>query len=376
MSNSRCENGTILIISLWILAILSMFAIAIGHKLSLEIRLLDNHLDSVRAFYIAEAGIKRAIAERQRQPQNTIYSDSFNQPWLNNEAAFKDMEFGAGVYTVENPDAPGLYGMSDEQSKVNINTATASFEILKELLREKVGSDEEAGAIAAAIIDWRDQDDEVFQDPSTKLLIGAEYAYYLAQDPPYKCKNSDFDAVEELLLVKGITPEIFYGKDVNEDGIIQPEEEGIKRYITVYGNGTVNINTADKVVLIAVLNHSFVYYEGKLPVHNEQLAEYIVNFRQEPTGKSTGKYFVVNVDANDPVKTRNIYAQNDDLKDQDIEQLWNKLKDLEQSKIISVTSSTFRINSAAQVKGIKRTIEAVAEFNTDGTYGFAYWNQE
>lgn len=362
MSSKRCEKASILIISLWILAILSMFAIGIGHKLSLQVRLLDNHLDSVRAFYIAEAGIKRAIAERQKQPQNAIYSDSFNQPWLNNEAVFKDVEFGDGTYTVESVDIAGLYGMSDEQGRININTInTASFDVLKALLKEEMQDQEAAAGIAAAIIDWRDEDNEVFQDPDTKILIGAEDAYYQIQDPPYKCKNSRFDTVEEMLLVRGVTPEIFYG---------------IIKFITVYGNSTVNINTAPKPVLIAVLSHQLANYEGKQDIYNEQLAEYIVNFRQEPTGKSTGKYFVVNVDANDPVKTRNICAQNEELKDRDIGQLWDKLKDLQLSRIIDVTSSTFRINSTAEVKGIERVIEAVVEFSEDSKYTFVYYNQE
>lgn len=359
MSSKRCEKASILIISLWILAILSMFAIGIGHKLSLQVRLLDNHLDSVRAFYIAEAGIKRAIAESQKQPQNAIYSDSFNQPWLNNEAVFKDVEFGDGRYTVESVDIAGLYGMSDEQGRININTAL--FDVLKALLKEEVADEEAAGGIAAAIIDWRDEDNEVFQDPDTKTWIGAEDAYYQIQDPPYKCKNSRFDTVEEMLLVRGVTPEIFYG---------------IIKFITVYGNSAVNINTAPKPVLIAVLSHQLANYEGKQDIYNEQLAEYIVNFRQEPTGKSTGKYFVVNVAANDPVKTRNICAQNDDLEDQDINQLWNKLGGLQQSGIMDVTSSTFRVNSAAEVKGIERAIEAVVEFSEDSKYTFVYYNQE
>ena len=60
---------------------------------------------------------------------------------------------------------------------------------------------------------------------------------------PYSCRNAPFKSLEELLLVKGITPELFYGKD---------EIPGIRNYLTIQGDGAVNINTADPVVLEAL----------------------------------------------------------------------------------------------------------------------------
>jgi|GEM_PF-1091161 len=348
------ESGAILLISLWILIILSMLAIGLGHQLSLEIKLLHNNLDSVKAFYVAKAGMKRAIAERilVLQSQDTIYADSFNQSWLNNEEIFKGAKFGDGVYTVENQQAPTLYGMSDEQGKININTA--SEEVLRILFKQFGLIDESASEVIAAIKAWRGDKDSLDMDD-----------YYQAQDPPYHCKKSKFDAIEEILLVKGVTPEIFYGIDTNENGIIDFNEVGLKGYITVYGDGTVNINTAPEIVLKAALG-------------NEIIANYILEARR------VGKWFTtVAVDDKNSGKVINISGTPDQNlgSDADRDVLWALLQAKVNDKSINVVSCVFRIKSEAGVAGISRVVEAVIEFenNENGAnkdkYKFLYWQQ-
>ena len=51
------------------------------------------------------------------------------------------------------------------------------------------------------------------------------------------------DCIEELLMVKGITQEIFTGKK---------EKPGLARYVTADSEGAININTAPKMVLRAL----------------------------------------------------------------------------------------------------------------------------
>jgi len=61
---------------------------------------------------------------------------------------------------------------------------------------------------------------------------------------PYKAKNRDFDTVEELILVKGVTPAMLYG-----DG----KRKGIINYLTVFSSTTtINVNSAPKEVLMAI----------------------------------------------------------------------------------------------------------------------------
>lgn len=106
-----------------------------------------------------------------------------------------------------------------------------------------------------AIRDWIDEDDEV-------KINGAENAYYQSLSPAYSCRNGAMLAVEELLFVKGMTPELFYGDE---------EHEGIAGYITVAGDdGKINLNTAPGTVL-AALN----------PELNEEMISDLKAYREE-----------------------------------------------------------------------------------------------
>jgi general secretion pathway protein K len=87
--------------------------------------------------------------------------------------------------------------------------------------------------IVDSIKDWIDADEEVTGS-------GAESSYYASLDPPYSAKNAQLDCIEELLMVKGITKEIFYGTK---------EKPGLAKYVTADSDGLININTAPKMVL-------------------------------------------------------------------------------------------------------------------------------
>ncbi len=91
----------------------------------------------------------------------------------------------------------------------------------------------EVDDIVAAIKDWLDADDDDTRSP-------AEDGYYLFLERPYACKDGPLDSVEELLLVKGMTPELFYGTE---------DQPGVAAYVSVFGDGKININTADPMVL-------------------------------------------------------------------------------------------------------------------------------
>lgn len=90
-----------------------------------------------------------------------------------------------------------------------------------------------------AILDWIDADEEPRPN-------GAENDFYGALEVPYGCKNAPMDSVEELLLIKGITPELFFG---NGD----MDQLPLNELFTVRGerHGRVNINTAQPEVLQA-----------------------------------------------------------------------------------------------------------------------------
>jgi general secretion pathway protein K len=91
-------------------------------------------------------------------------------------------------------------------------------------------------ALLDAIKDWIDTDEEV-------TGAGAEGAFYSGLARPYAAKNAPLDCIEELLMVKGMTQELFYGTG---------ESPGLSQCLTVFGDGRININTAPKAVLRAM----------------------------------------------------------------------------------------------------------------------------
>lgn len=126
------------------------------------------------------------------------------------------------------------------------------------LLSGKFAIDDEQQAtdLLDAIRDWIDEDDDA-------RVNGAENAYYQSLPSGYSCRNGTMLAVEELLFVKGMTPELFYGDE---------EYEGIGGYITVVGDdGKVNLNTAPGTVL-AALNSEL----------NEEMISDLKAYREEP----------------------------------------------------------------------------------------------
>ena len=113
------------------------------------------------------------------------------------------------------------FGITDEASKLNLNAQTTTETQLLKLVSGAVGDNDQVDPqkIVDAIIDWRDADaDPHGEDP------GTEGDYYRSMEKPYRVKNGPFDTVEELLLVKGVTPEILYGEDFDRNGLLSESE--------------------------------------------------------------------------------------------------------------------------------------------------------
>ena len=264
------KKGSILILTLWVLSFLTIFAVGLSHNVSGQLRMASHFRDRLKAYYLANAGIERAIVELAAD--ETSASDSLNEAWANNEEFFKEFPVGSGYITLsytmtsvgEDEEAESgedeseedgaqqvvFYGVMDENSRVNINKVPVN--ILK-LLLERIGELEEGEArdLANAIVDWRDTD--IVISPG-----GAESSYYEGLEVPYECKNGEFQAIEELLLVKGMTLEIF---------------SKLQNVITIYGEGKININTVDALTLYGLgLDMDF--------------AEEVVEFRQGSDGET------------------------------------------------------------------------------------------
>ncbi len=161
------------------------------------------------------------------------------------------------------------YGVTDESGKINPNMLMRldpSGKVLHDALMKLPNMTED---VADAIVDWIDPDD----DPRAN---GAESQYYQGLSPSYRCKNGPLDSLEELLLVRGVTPELLFGTDTNrngapdpgegDDGSGTPGDRGWSAYLTVYsrernvdsdGNPRIYLNDQDVTTLYQKLLDAF-----------------------------------------------------------------------------------------------------------------------
>ncbi len=217
-NKSRLEvrsRASVLVGLLWCLALLSVVVIGVLHTASLDLRVVKNHGDLIQAHYLALAGIEKAkallyqdAASRKRSARNHT-GELYDAPH-----DFRDVPLGRGQFRVfrQGPEDEGgsiIYGISDEESRLNVNRASA----------EELGRlDQMTREIAAAIIDYRDADNTVTPG-------GAETEFYASLQPPYVPRNGPLQTIRELLMVAGVSRELLLGEDVNQNGLLDPEED-------------------------------------------------------------------------------------------------------------------------------------------------------
>ena len=196
----RNERGIALFLVLWILMLLSVIVGEFCHAMRTEVNITRNFKEEAQSYYIARAGVTIGINELLRhlaRPAAVVSvkgreEDAPEDPWRINQA-MPDFAYGGGFFRVR---------LEDEGGKVNINRAGPG--LLRAMLDGFDLSDAERDVIVDSILDWRDADD-------FHRMNGAESEYYEALPDPYRAKNGDFSSPEELMRVRGVTAEIFYG---------------------------------------------------------------------------------------------------------------------------------------------------------------------
>lgn len=206
------NRASILVGLLWCLALLALVVIGVLHTARMDLLTGKNFSDKIQAHYLALAGVEKAKAllyknasERSRSGKN--HTGEF----YDNAQQFREVEFGRGTYSVlrrARTDEGGgvIYGVSDEESRLNVNTAEG------DALQKIQGLGAET---ASAILGWRGQGNTV-----------AETEYYLSQRPPYRPRAGPFETIRELLMVRGVSSGLLFGQDTHQNGLLDPEEDG------------------------------------------------------------------------------------------------------------------------------------------------------
>jgi general secretion pathway protein K len=217
------------------ISIITALTIQLNRSQRSEIYEAANLSDGIRLRYVAQSAFYAGEAILLMD-KNAF--DALTEDWAKTEMLALKSE---GLFD----NASFRLSIEDESGRIPINrlvTGNAyNTQIRELLLRLLTGpyfrlSQRQAEALSDAIKDWIDADDEVTGD-------GAEGGYYAGLDRPYAAKNASLDCIEELLMVKGVSRDLFYGTG---------ETAGLVQCLTVFGDGKININTAPKAVLRAL----------------------------------------------------------------------------------------------------------------------------
>lgn len=246
------NRGSVFVMTLAIIIVLTSLAMVIARTMRVEAASSANYAAQLQAEAVAQGAIEYV---------KTVLANHDGSQVDESAILCEAVAVGKGYFWIIRPNtldsSTQAYGLVDEEGKFNINAVE-----LEDLARLPGMTTE----LAAGIVDWRDDNEEVESG-------GAESAYYASLTPAYQSKNDLFETIDELLMVKDITPAILYGEDVNRNGLLDDNENdadeslpddnrdgqldyGLATFVTVYhsqqvldaqGQTRVNVNTGNQL---------------------------------------------------------------------------------------------------------------------------------
>jgi general secretion pathway protein K len=287
------ERGIALVMVMGAIAILTVMLAEFQDETSAELAAASSQRDALQAEYMAKSAVnlsrlliaseptmRKAIAPmfqlmKKTPPQLPVWE--FSDRLLgafNDEESGKDFAQTVGLDLSQGKNL-GLKGgkyelvIVDEDSKINVNLGAANdiahIRLAQELMsligpvqysplfeqRDATGQFHDRVATCQALIDWADVDEQAFNCDLGQLSAaqnaGVEDAWYQLLKKPYRRKNAPYDSLNELHMVRGVS-EDFWSTFIDPDPT-NPK----KRVITVWGQGAVNVNTANAQTLLGVV---------------------------------------------------------------------------------------------------------------------------
>ena len=338
LANHRASEGIALLIVMVAIFVLSVLIGAFAYSMKIETKLAMNANHEVELTWLGRSGVEYCRWVLSQACPSEPY-DALNQPWAggpgsglcsNNLAIEHEVHLGPGFFK---------WKMVDLERKFNINIA--DDRILEQALTVVGVQAGEIPSISGAIIDWIDPDDQTH-------LNGTESDYYQGLPRPYYAKNGPIDDLSELLLIKGITQDMYWGsastnhppaafQQVDRWG--RPVEEptypvGLQELFTPLSAGKLNINTASATALQVI------------PFVDANTAAQIVQMRSGPDG----------VDGtDDDTPYRNVGEAGMAVNPQLVQQL---------QRYCDIRSRTYAVQVDAEIDGYRRTFYAVIGRNS------------
>lgn len=316
------NRGIALITVILIIAVLIAVAIELNRSSRAEIYDTTNISDGIKLTYIAKSGFYGAVALLSNSKNDY---DTLRDDWAKAELL---SEKSASLFT----DGYFITSIEDEAGKIPLNKLVSGNEYnpdIKEMLSRLLSLPEfgldkkKAAEIVDSIKDWIDED-------NSSTGYGAETSYYASLDQPYEAKNAPFDCIEELLMIKGISKEIFNGTK---------EKPGLKEYVTADSDGIININTAPVMVLRALSDEI-----------SAELADSMDEYRRKEGNDLSGSQWYKQVSgmANVTIKP----------------------------ELITVKSNYFKITSTGRMQNMTQSVSGVVKRSQQKSFQIIKWRQD
>jgi len=357
-----------LILVLWMSTVLGLMSYSVLYQMSIEARLNSSRNRSNQALMLARAGLAKAfvdlrndmVYDQNEQREGNPRFDALGEIWADVEQDKLDYELGPGHFNVE---------VIDAESRLNLNRITAANKVLLDTIIEQIGySEDDARIVAAAIIDYMDSDDVPLLENAEgtegeaygRLMAEAEGRRICRDDVPVAVfPNEPFLTIDGLLDVYGVTPALFFGPDTPEaeyyddllgerwGGNFQMSNRrrsrfagppvGLRDFFTLDGSGQLNVNTAPRHVLQALM-------EAAGDTGAEMKADSITRRRSSARGRS-----------DDAFKTLQDF--------QNSSEIGGLMQAMMAMHPLTVESTVFTVRSTGTVGEINRTLEAVVSRN-------------
>jgi general secretion pathway protein K len=234
-SKLREDHGVALIIVLWIFIFLFVVAFEFSTAAREEAGAAHRFNDETEGYYLAVAGFERGLYDFLNQPtgastqQQEQKKDFFDGLW-------REENLGAGSYRTR---------FIDESGKININRV--SEETLRRVFTNLAIDPARRDTLVDSIMDWRDADD-------LHRINGAETDYYASLAPGYSAKNGPLDDVADLLWIKGMTRELYFGNSESTGAAPEQRSIALRDIFTVDSPiDRVNLRTASAEVIHALV---------------------------------------------------------------------------------------------------------------------------
>ncbi len=352
------SSGVALIIVMIAITVFSALAAGLWATMKVETELARHADDEQQLLWLGRSGVEYArwILAQEASIVGEPY-DALNQIWAGGPGGPGETNSVLAGISMENyPVGDGTVSIKiiDRERYANINTANTA-ELQQALTLMGVDADS-VSVVSDSIQDWIDTDD-------APRVAGAESDYYQGLSPPYFAKNAPMDDLAELLLVKGVTPEMYWGSSSSNSAASQQPQHpklgfgtapgqapdypfGLKDLFTPISAGLININTAGTNVL------------QMIPGIDAFAAEAIVKQRAGPDGVEGNE---------DDTPYRNV--------GQVVTAGVNAQAVAQMGRYCNVRSSTFEVHVTAQIGTSRREFTALLFRNTGAdiqVVGF-YW---